>query len=63
MKVSVNFVHFVVSIPSSNFTFLLGLYFHSSSSVQMGRFKKLVNTPAAMEVFRAKYHIPPGVGL
>lgn len=29
----------------------------------MGRFKKLVNTPAAIEAFRAKYHIPPGVGL
>uniref|UniRef100_A0A7N2N7Y9 Uncharacterized protein n=1 Tax=Quercus lobata TaxID=97700 RepID=A0A7N2N7Y9_QUELO len=29
----------------------------------MGRFEKLVNTPAAMEVFRAKYRIPPGVGL
>ena len=29
----------------------------------MGRFKKLVDTPAAMEAFRAKYHIPPGVVL
>ena len=29
----------------------------------MGRFEKLVNTPAAMEAFRAKYHIPPGVRL
>ena len=29
----------------------------------MGRFQKLVKTPAAMEAFRAKYHIPPGVGL
>ena len=63
MKVSVNFVHFAVSIPSSDFTFLLGLYFHSSSLAQMGRFEKLVKTLAAMEAFRAKYHIPPGVGL
>ena len=63
MKVSVNFVHFAVSIPSSDFTFLLGLYFRSSSSAQMGRFEKLIKTPAAMEAFRAKYHIPPGVGL
>ena len=29
----------------------------------MGRFEKLVKTPATMEAFRAKYHIPPGVGL
>ena len=29
----------------------------------MGRFEKLINTPAAMEAFRTKYHIPPGVGL
>ena len=29
----------------------------------MGRFKDLVDTPAAMEAFRAKYHIPPGVVL
>ena len=29
----------------------------------MGRFKDLVVTPAAMEAFRAKYHIPPGVVL
>ena len=29
----------------------------------MGRFKDLVDTPAAMEDFRAKYHIPPGVVL
>ena len=27
----------------------------------MGRFKDLVDTPAAMEAFRAKYHIPQGV--
>ena len=63
MKVSVNFVHFAISIASSDFTFLLGLYFHSSSSAQIGRFEKLVKTPAAMEAFRAKYHIPLGVGL
>ena len=29
----------------------------------MGRFKHLVDSPAGMEGFRAKYHIPPGVGL
>ena len=29
----------------------------------MGRFKDLVDTPAAMEAFRAKYHIPQGVVL
>ena len=27
----------------------------------MGRFKDLVDTPTAMEAFRAKYHIPQGV--
>ena len=29
----------------------------------MGRFKYLVDTPASMEAFRAKYHIPQGVVL
>ena len=29
----------------------------------MGRFKHLVDSPAAMEGFRAKYHIPQGVVL
>ena len=29
----------------------------------MGRFKDLVDTPAAMEAFRAKYHILQGVVL
>ena len=29
----------------------------------MGRFKHLVDSPASMESFRAKYHIPQGVGL
>ena len=29
----------------------------------MGRFKDLVDTPAAMKAFRAKYHIPQGVVL
>ena len=29
----------------------------------MGRFKYLVDSPDSMESFRAKYHIPPGVGL
>ena len=29
----------------------------------MGRFKYLVDSPASMESFRAKYHIPPRVGL
>ena len=29
----------------------------------MGRFKHLVDSPACMEGFRAKYHIPQGVGL
>ena len=29
----------------------------------MGRFKDLVDTPTAMEAFRAKYHIPQGVSL
>ena len=29
----------------------------------MGRFKHLVDTPARMEGFRAKYHIPQGVAL
>ena len=29
----------------------------------MGRFKHLVDTPASMEGFRAKYHIPQGVVL
>ena len=29
----------------------------------MGRFKYLVDSQAGMEGFRAKYHIPPGVGL
>ena len=29
----------------------------------MGRFKHLVDSPAGMEGFRAKYHIPQGVGL
>ena len=29
----------------------------------MGRFKHLVDSPADMEGFRAKYHIPLGVGI
>ena len=29
----------------------------------MGRFEKLVKTPAAMGAFREKYRIPPRVGL
>ena len=29
----------------------------------MGRFKHLVDLPAGMEGFRARYHIPQGVGL
>ena len=29
----------------------------------MGTFKHLVDSPAGMEGFRAKYHIPPGVVL
>ena len=29
----------------------------------MSRFKYLVDSPASMESFRAKYHIPPRVGL
>ena len=29
----------------------------------MDRFKDLVDTSVAMEAFRAKYHIPPGVVL
>ena len=29
----------------------------------MGRFKHLVDSPASIEGFRAKYHIPQGVGL
>ena len=29
----------------------------------MGRFKYLVDSPDSMESFRAKYHIPPRVGL
>ena len=29
----------------------------------MGRFKHLVDSPASMESFRAKHHIPQGVGL
>ena len=29
----------------------------------MGRFKYLVDSPASMESFKAKYHIPQGVGL
>ena len=29
----------------------------------MGRFKHLVDSPIGMEGFRAKYHIPQGVGL
>ena len=29
----------------------------------MGRFKHLVDSPAGMEGFRAKYHIPQGVVL
>ena len=29
----------------------------------MGRFKHLVDSPARMEGFRAKYHIPQGVAL
>ena len=29
----------------------------------MGRFKYLVDSPASMESFRAKYRIPPGEGL
>ena len=29
----------------------------------MGRFKYLVDSPASMESFRAKYHIPQGLGL
>ena len=29
----------------------------------MGRFKYSVDSPDSMESFRAKYHIPPGVGL
>ena len=30
---------------------------------RMGKFKSLVNSPAGMEGFRAKYRIPQGVGL
>ena len=30
---------------------------------KMGRFQNLVDSPAGMEGFRAKYRIPPGVGL
>ena len=29
----------------------------------MGKLEKLVDSPAGMEGFRAKYRIPPGVGL
>ena len=29
----------------------------------MGKLEKLADSPAGMEGFRAKYHIPPGVGL
>ena len=29
----------------------------------MGKFEKLVDSLICMEGFRAKYHIPPGVGL
>ena len=29
----------------------------------MGQFKHLVDSPAGMEGFRAKYHIPQGVAL
>ena len=29
----------------------------------MGRFKHLVNSPAGTEGYRARYHIPQGVGL
>ena len=29
----------------------------------MGRFKHLVDSPASMDGFKAKYHIPQGVGL
>ena len=29
----------------------------------MGRFKSLVDTPVAVELFKAKYNIPEGVGL
>ena len=29
----------------------------------MGKFKRLVDTPAAMEAFRARYRIPQGVVL
>ena len=29
----------------------------------MGRFKHLVNSPAVMEGFRVRYHIPQGVAL
>jgi len=29
----------------------------------MGKFKSLVNSPAGMKGFRARYHIPQGVGL
>ena len=29
----------------------------------MGKFKSLVDSPAGMEGFRAKYHIPQGMGL
>ena len=29
----------------------------------MGKFEKMVDSPAGMEGFRAKYRIPPGIGL
>ena len=29
----------------------------------MGRFKHLIDSPAGMEGFKAKYHIPQGVAL
>ena len=29
----------------------------------MGRFKHLIDSPAGMEAFKAKYHIPQGVAL
>ena len=29
----------------------------------MGKFQRLVDTPAAMEAFKARYRIPPGVVL
>ena len=59
---------FLSSRPSTSaFFFLhflaLGDSHNTLLYIYMGRFKNLVGTPVAVELFKAKYNIPEGVGI